>query len=710
MRSYLIGLLLFSNVYMSYAQPNSIWYFGEKAGLKFPAGGSDPVVQINGQMLTDEASAVMSDQAGNLLFYTNGEKVYNRKHDLMLNGEGLNGHISSFQGAVIIQQPNSDNLFYIFTTDGFEKGFQKGYQYHIVDMEKDSGYGEVILKNRVLWNPGTERMAAIRHTNGIDYWIVGNANNSNLFLAWKLTCNGIEPAPVTTNAGIILDDYPSINSGCLKASPNGKLLCQTHFPDVEGEADETGFQLLDFDATTGTVSNARLIEFPNIKYFTAEFSNNSIQLYVTRSRDSEIDQFNLLDPSLSAIKNSRNILNAVNSIYGIQTAPNGKIYFNHADSFLSVINFPDQPAAFCGIQLNTVNLGARQSRLGLPATVNDLYFSSNLKFVYEIIDTCSGSVSFKPVINLSGAFTYLWDFGDGTTSTVSEPTHIFDDPQKKYIVKLKLIPEGICGFYEYAQNIIPGGISVNPDFEPIIVCGSNSVEFKNTSDLSIMSGFTYLWNFGDGTTSSEENPTHIFTDDTAYSVTLNIKTGNPCLDRSKTKEIKIRPFDLILEPRETTVNQGEAVPLKAFANAVSFQWSPDKWLTKNSIPNPIAKPFDTIVYNVTVINDQGCQKTDSIKINVLAYNDIYVPGAFTPNEDGKNDIFRPWFDARYDLIQFSVFNRWGQSVFNSSTRGQGWNGKINGVIQDSAIYTWMIILRDENGNKKVKRGATLLIR
>jgi hypothetical protein len=103
------------------AQQNNIWYFGSYAGISFNRvkQGTIPYALNNSAMLTSEACASICDANGNLLFYTNGQTIYNRNHTVMVNGDGLNGHTSAFQGALIVPQPGSDSLFYVFKNDGF---------------------------------------------------------------------------------------------------------------------------------------------------------------------------------------------------------------------------------------------------------------------------------------------------------------------------------------------------------------------------------------------------------------------------------------------------------------------------------------------------------------------------------------------------------------------------------------------------------------
>src|SRR6187200_578664 len=213
-------------------------------------------------MNADEGSSTICDSDGNLLFYTNGVTVYNRNHQIMFNGENLAGHVSTTQSGLIVPKPGSSNLYYIFTADAFENQFKNGYSYSVVDMTGDNGNGQVTTKNEIFSGSCTARMTAIRHADGISVWLITNDRSSNVFKSWLINCNGISDFPVMSTLGIVLNTYDLMNVGMLKASPDGKQLCQTHFPLFdEDHTIPNFFQLFDFDDATGVISNARVVNF-----------------------------------------------------------------------------------------------------------------------------------------------------------------------------------------------------------------------------------------------------------------------------------------------------------------------------------------------------------------------------------------------------------------------------------------------------------------
>lgn len=145
------------------------WYFGFGAGVHFSNDGT--VISLDdGSLFSYEGCAVVSNGNGELLFYTDGETVYNREHLVMMNGTGLFGTPSSTQSAIIVPLPDSNNLFYIFTVDTTNLA---GLNYTIVDITLDNGNGAVVQKNINLLPFCSEKIAAvIKDCSSKSLWVL----------------------------------------------------------------------------------------------------------------------------------------------------------------------------------------------------------------------------------------------------------------------------------------------------------------------------------------------------------------------------------------------------------------------------------------------------------------------------------------------------------------------------------------------------------
>ena len=170
------GLILFEFSPSLWAQKHgNVWYFGKNAGLDFSNGS--PQVLFDGAIDNFEGVASISDYSGNLLFYTDGMTIYDRTHQPMVNGTGLNGHPSSTQSGVIVPLPNNDTRYIVFTVDyAYSDG---DLYYSVVDMNQAGGNGAVVTKNVFLQSNSTEKISAVRHSNQIDVWVVIHERESN---------------------------------------------------------------------------------------------------------------------------------------------------------------------------------------------------------------------------------------------------------------------------------------------------------------------------------------------------------------------------------------------------------------------------------------------------------------------------------------------------------------------------------------------------
>lgn len=699
-----------------YAQQNNIWYFGKNAGLDFTSRAGQPIpsVLLNSAMFAEEGCSAVSNTDGELLFYTNGNKIYNRRHQLMLNGDNLAGNISACQSSIIIPMPGNENLFYVFTTDAIQNNFQNGYCYSIVDMLRDNGNGEVISKNILLWPSCTERLTAARHSNGVDIWLITNDNNSNTFRSWLINCSGIAINPVVSTKGTVLDQHSLMNNGYMKVSPDGKQLCQTHFPFFRTEFPDPNFiQLFDFNNATGIISNGKTISSGTATFFDVEFSPDSKLVYLTNPYRKKLYQAECTLASVAAIEASFVTFSTPFSYYGIQIAPDEKIYLINIGTTLGVIANPTIKGTGCQYQDNIISLAPSSGFLGSIAYLNDESFNPANGFSYSIMDSCSGKVQFKGFSNLPASVSWLWDFGDGTTSTISNPQHTFTPSKQGYIIKLKINSSIGCGIpIKISKRIVPAGISNVIAFDYFGGCDSGYIRLVNKNPLPPGSIGQYIWDFGDGTTSTVAEPNHVYTRPAIYSVKLKYKNNNPCLDDSLSKIINMKTITGgVSISADQTIFSGQTVQLFAKGPGSNFQWTPATGLNNPFIARPLASPTRDIVYKVSISTTGICNAEDSVRIKVVELNDIYMPTGFTPNSDGKNDLIRPVLGEKFVLKEFTIYNRWGQRIFATSQQNKGWNGKIAGLEQDSGVYIWTLHAIDTRTDKRVdKKGTFILLR
>jgi gliding motility-associated-like protein len=654
-----------------------------------------------GKLDTWEGSSCISDENGNLLFYTDGVNIYNKQHKIMTGGDALMGNKSAYQAAVILQQPKNDSIYYIITADAIENNFANGYRYSIVNIRQDNSNGVATSKNHLLTASATERLTATKHANGVDAWIITNDKSSNTFRAFLLTCNGLQTTPVVSTVGEVLSSTPTQNMGSMKVSRDGKKLCQTIFPDDEPNF----FQLFDFDNKTGMISNAMKVAIADNSIFSGDFSPNSQFLYLSNALEGHILQVEAKLPTSTAIEASMVKIPSESGMYGIQLAPDGKIYTVNFKNYLGTINNPDAKGMACDYKDGQVTLNG-SAMLALPFVLQELDPDPNY-FTFNADNNCAGFVQFSGFTSLAPPLQWEWDFGDGSTSTLQNPSHTYVNTNKSYLVKMKIKSPSICGEVFKSKYVMPNNSVTKADFDVQVVCDSNFVRFENKSIAT--GSIQYQWSFGDGGTSTLTSPVHQYAADGNYNIKLKLVSGSACTNDSMSKPLKLELVE-VNASQDVTVLEGKSVQLNVSGTGTKYTWSPSQWLNKTNGTNPVATPFDDITYVVTGTNDAGCINSDSVRITVQKLQDIYVPTAFTPNNDGLNDQLKPFISYAYNFIDFAVYNRWGERIFYTTEKGKGWNGMVNNLLQPSGAYVWILRAKDAQAATIQKKGSFVLIR
>ena len=173
------------------------------------------------------------------------------------------------------------------------------------------------------------------------------------------------------------------------------------------------------------------------------------------------------------------------------------------------------------------------------------------------------------------------------------------------------------------------------------------------------------------------------------------------------------PITVYTFPDDTIVYAGDQFQILATSITTDYIWTPSVGLSNPAIPNPIVtagNAGDSITYKVVASTFAGCKGIGYVRVQVYKGPDIYMPTGFTPNGDGKNDIFRPFTVGIDHLNYFKVFNRWGQEIYFTKALGSGWNGRLGGVNQASGVYVWMVEGVTRDGRIIRKRGTIALIR
>jgi len=311
---------------------------------------------------------------------------------------------------------------------------------------------------------------------------------------------------------------------------------------------------------------------------------------------------------------------------------------------------------------------------------------------------------------------YLWDLGDGDTAQVRYPVHTYDTGT--YNVRLITMPGYRCADTAYMKLLVYP--SVHADFSITgSTCTGKPIKFTNrsTADNGQINSLTWTFtNMHDSTSFSSilSTPTYTFTvPNQTYSAVLDITTTKGC-EAKDTQYINIWKSPLPLQVHDTVLTAG--IPYQLYADAgnvdsaATYLWTPASGLDDPFIANPVATNTNDITYTVEIKNSYGCSLDDTVHLVYYKGPDIYIPSAFTPNGDGRNDKLTPFPVGIEKLDYFRVFDRWGNTVYQTQTYLAGWDGNIKGKQAAAGTYIYQAQGKDYAGKTIMKKGYVLLIR
>ncbi len=726
-------MVLLTGISVLHAQPQaSKWLIDKNVCLDFN-GGSPPKVLLEGQMRTLEGTSSISDEKGNLLFYTDGVSVWNRNHQLMPNGKGLKGHFSSTQSALIVPKPGDKSIYYLFTTD--EAGYvdlpNDGACYSVVSMCLEGGLGDVIpaTKNTLLLQPATEKLTATRHQNGTDYWVLIHEQGSSRFLAYLVTNQGVSKQPVVSEAGLPLDptnyDPVTLGIGEMKLSPDGKRVgvCTSSWHDDT-------VQLFDFDNATGKVSQPVLLS-PHGPYavgpYSLEFSPDSKRLYVTSGL--MWMQFNLRGTPEEMIQSrqQRDIYKPL-GFAGIQIAPDDKIYvasylFSRDTSYImSVIHNPNASFDECDLEYGAIKVKNPIRGLTLPNFERSLF--SPIPSINHNLGCAGGPVSFSLVAHRA-VQSASWSFGDPASGDQNAAAGLAANHQfttaGTYTVSAQIeMADG-------AQHTVNARVTIPPP-APIIVSRDTVLCAGQQLQLDVSkAGESCVWQ--DGTT----GPYYTIATGGLYWVEI---CHNGCMERDSMDVQYVEPAALNLG-KERVLCNGKPIQLDASTPYGKYLWndgsqeavlrvsSPGEYWVE--VTTPCGLFTDTVqvkyvdapevdlgpdtllcvgevlklnafhrfgeqylwedgstgarreissegVYAVEVTGGR-CVARDTIRVGFAECEDhLFIPNVITPNGDGANDRFVIQ-GILSNTWKLEIYNRYGKIVYWNEGYDNSWDGQ-----------------------------------
>lgn len=723
-------------------QPDNTWYFGDKAGLNFGLGGSPTPKAGNPMPATVEAVAKINNSKSNLLLFSDGKKVYDAKFTDLIPGKSLAAEANS-QGLVIVPKTTCLGCqaeYYVIYTRKNSVGERQIYQ-STIDLKLNAGKGGMSTQDKMISATNTStRMvsmplaenASLLFTQDILYGTIRS---------FKISATGIS-APIESKSPTVFTSA-SLTTSTMKISPNKQLLAISNAGTITNT-----IELYTVDSLSGRVRHKISIPLgasSNQQVYGVEFSKNSKLLYASLKGIVATDKSSIVQLDISA-KDSTTYQGTKKVVPGslisqkigaIQPDP-----VNGTDLYVAVL---DQPtlgkitsidalvgaASGASFALNGVSLPAgAKSKLGLPASYSS---KTNEGKGVSINQTCVGSkFSYKlggklcdpikdtkvvwtiykttldPTPNKNGTIVPLNPGSTQLFTATGDSVNFAYKDNGSYVVTAKVSNKCVTDSLLDAQQFdieLMKPFALPAEFS--VIC-KETTEIKADS-LPAITGLTYLWS-----TNEKTDKITVKKPGGVYDLTITDPVSGCSLQKStKVNFLTNSQFD---PPKDLFICD-DNVNASAFKENVTYvelklpvAASSLKSIDWSGIPSGANKDVVQVIksgtYVCTVKDRDDCELKITYEVKDKCAPIVQAPSAFTPNDDGNNDYFRPV--GNFELVStgtasvlkprtviesFEIFNRWGEMVYSISAIDSswlGWDGKINGVKVPQNTYAFRL--------------------
>lgn len=659
---------------------NNVWLLGDRFGLDFNGGVDVPKHFLNAAE-GREGLAAICDKEGKLLFYSNGQFVWDKNHNVMPNSIGLLGNCenSSSHGTTIFPFIDDSNKYYIFTTDALECVYNQMYlRYSVIDMSLNGGLGDIdnSRKNIILDSFISE---SILITKGDDcfFWLLAHKFDTTIIDAFKIDNFGINTIPVVSNSGIMSKDavlrqyqYAGANMRC---SPDGNYIATLSISRPLNNV-----EIHNFDKLTGIVSNAFILSDKLNRSF--GFSPNGRFLYT--SQNDGLYQYDLSNVSdTAAVKNSNYNLYKTNvrdyiSFDDFRIGPDKKLYVltrNYDGNYsITRLPFPNKLGSECIVEQNVILLPTFFYEFGTTVSVPNRI--DTLEQFYDSTNCFSANMELS-----ASRFGQdrLWSTGETT------PNIIVSNTSTVWVTTtVDACRVNIDTFRVHLPKIFT-------NFKDTTICNQQTLTLDASTD-----GALYKW--------QDESSAATFTTHKSGKYWVNVITD----ECNVTDTLIVNDGDFSLDlGADKTLCVDEPLTLTSGIVAEAFLWQ-----DASTAPTFDVKTSGTYWLRAS----RGhCFASDTIIVNkIVCQNCLSIPNAFSPNNDNKNDYFQAVFNCSVIQFHLSIYNRYGALVFETNQPNFRWNGHYNGEPLNFGVYYYLVKARFDYpyAKEEIIKGNLTLIR
>jgi gliding motility-associated-like protein len=647
---YFLILLLFASFSARGQKRYNVWPFGDSVGLDFNNGTVKGIFTATEGDRWPYNTASVCDTAGRLLFYTDGYTMWNATHNKMPVWRAWwpwAGKVTP----LICPYPGNDSLHYVFGVS--DKQNPNKLLYFTTKLRNPGDLEEAVYPQptsinyfTVLADNASRMLAGTAHCNQKDTWIT--THEPGVLKNFLITTSGINPDPVvsTIPASVLPVEKLEAAYSNIKYAANGERMI---VPVFAGNR----LVVFDFDNQSGRFSNPVSIGLPdNYVLEDFEMSPDGSKLYVGAYEVTDIE-------------------NDIEMHYVVQMDLNA-----------------GSPAQ---VEASMVRLNDLGDRDACSPRGSCIWVERNMQL----------GPDGKIYVNMRDI---------GNSRSLDSKLSVIEEPNKKGLdARYRRTLVSVDRKYKMLgyQYIRSGSYSLR----------ENGIQFRRRTCAGQPVQFNLLfnrvdsvkWEFGDpasgSNTSTDLNPQHQYPGPGTYTVKAIIYSR--CLVDTATSTVRIDADIPVKVPdsiKDTIVCTGSKLELNAsMSSATAYTWD-------NGLIYPDRVIDQPGTYMVTLYNDCSVDR----KAFEVVYKDcpcqVFVPNAFTPNNDGKNDVFRPGLQCFVKEYRLTIYHRYGNKAFETSDPFQGWTGKSgNSSLFPSGVYVWMIEYRNPNNNEFVRKSGTVTL-
>lgn len=717
------------------------WNFGNNVSLTFSGGSSTPAAK-SGPLRTPAGVAKMTDENNDLIFYTNGSQVFAKDNSLV--AQGLNGDTTQIQGVAILPKTTCKGCqaeYYIFTMRKNAAGQNQVY-YSIYDRKLNGGKGGVSSKNQFLSPaPAAERLG-VAVGGGDYYWLQTQDVDSTILRTFKVSKAGIA-APIESSAKTPLKGLTASSH----FSRDGKVLAIAYTAPPTNQVD-----VFDFDIATGKTTFRYRISLPNSPYG-VEFSADGKMLYASTNAGAvaQIWQYSIASKDSVQMQQSKSLLwTGPGKIGALQGDPSSGsiIYaaFLGSSSLGKIVN-PDislldlTRTVRASFVRNGLPLASgTSSGLGLPLSIvltpkpsstPSIQQSCDIttyhfKVSQDLCDPIKNSrldwkiyqSTLDPTRNADGLLVPLNPTGTLLYAyTGTEMTYDFKKAGD-YVVQVAISNSCLTNYLldasAYHVELLDPFV-LPPRYT--LICKDDAL--IGPTSIPPVATFTYSWSTGESTR-------FITVPKPSEKYTLEIKEDASGCSIKKETQVNFTTNPLAVKKNDGIICndkplQTQVIPLQLSPANLQVNWQANPGVVSglNSKDLQINRSG---TYYFTLRDSAGCVLQDSVKIEDKCEAVLIAPTVFTPNGDGKNDVFEPTYNwnqtspsypkSRTELISLEIYNRWGEQLYSSRGPNFAWDGTYNGAKVPQETYAYIIRYRaldyPEKGIQE-NRGAIVLV-